>query len=43
MLVGSELLDIAPQILEFFVVLDAGKNHFGSRDFGARIFDLFLE
>src|SRR6266849_10472283 len=41
--VGSELLEIAPQIRDFLVALDAGKNHLGARNLGARIFDVFFE
>jgi hypothetical protein len=41
--ISSELLEIAPQIFEFLVILDAGKYHFGARNFGARISDVFLE
>jgi hypothetical protein len=41
--IGSELLEIAPQILEFLVILDAGKNHFGAGNLGARILDVLLE
>jgi hypothetical protein len=41
--IGSELLEIAPQILEFPVVLDADKNHLGAGNFGARIFDVLFE
>src|SRR5258708_13727491 len=40
---SSELLEIAPQIREFLVALDAGKNHLGARNLRARIFDVFLE
>src|SRR6266851_5931567 len=41
--VGSELLEIAPQIRDFLVALDAGKNHLGARNLGARISDVFFE
>src|SRR5216684_3304075 len=41
--VGSELLEIAPQIRDFLVALDAGKNHLGARNLGTRIFDVFFE
>src|SRR6266481_1627994 len=41
--VGCELLEIAPQIRDFLVVLDAGKNHLRARDLGAWISDIFLE
>src|SRR5260370_28086517 len=41
--VGSELLQVAPQIRDFLVALDAGKNHLGARNLGPRISDVFLE
>jgi hypothetical protein len=41
--VGSELLEIAPQIRDVLVALDIGKNHLGARNLRARIFDVFLE
>src|SRR6266851_8894969 len=41
--VGSELLEIAPQIRDLLVALDAGKNHLGARNLGARISDVFFE
>src|SRR5260370_35139510 len=40
---SSELLEIAPQIREFLVALDAGKNHLGARNLRSRIFVVFLE
>src|SRR6266852_7694373 len=41
--VGSELLEIAPQIRDFLVALDTGKDHFRARNLCARISDVFLE
>src|SRR5216684_4517573 len=41
--VSRKLLEIAPQIIKFFVILDAGKNHLGAGNLGARISDVFLE
>src|SRR6266849_3502305 len=41
--VGSELLEIAPQIRDFLVALDTGKDHFRARNLGPRISDVFFE
>src|SRR5260370_33138436 len=41
--VASELLEIAPQIRDFLVALDTGKDHFRARNLCARISDVFLE
>src|SRR5262249_50520615 len=41
--ISSELLEIAPQIRDFFIALDTRKNHLGARNLGARISDIFLE
>src|SRR6266849_2321776 len=38
-----ELRHIGPQVTNFPFALDAGEDHFGARDLGARIFDVFLE
>src|SRR6266446_2852986 len=40
---SSELLEIAPQIRDFFVALDTGKDHLCTRDLSPRISDVFLE
>src|SRR3954466_16364644 len=32
-----------PEIVDFFLVLDAGESHFGAGNFGFRILDVFLE
>src|SRR5262249_33223076 len=41
--VGSELLEVGPQIADLLLVLDAGEDHLGAGDLGARIADVFLE
>src|SRR5262249_50774130 len=41
--IGGELFEITPQIRHFFIALYAGKNHFGARNLGPRISDVFLE
>src|SRR6266446_10153356 len=40
---SGELLEIAPQIRDFLVALDTGKDHLGTRNLGPRISDVFLE
>src|SRR5258706_12108944 len=40
---SSELLEVAPQIRDFLVALDTGKDHLGTRDLSPRISDVFLE
>jgi hypothetical protein len=37
---GVELLDEGPQILDFLLVLNAGKDHLGTGDFGPRVLDI---
>jgi hypothetical protein len=34
------LLDVGPQILDFLLVLDAGKDHLGTGDFGPWVLDV---
>src|SRR5207248_8619763 len=41
--VRSELLEEAPQIFGFLLVLDPRKRHFGARNLRRGIFDVFLE
>src|SRR5262249_10272897 len=41
--VRTELLEIGPEVAGFFFVLDAGENHLGIGNLGARILDVFLE
>src|SRR6516162_8755286 len=41
--IWTELLEIGPEIASFFFVLDAGENHLGVWNLGARILDVFLE
>src|SRR5262245_21450758 len=41
--VGSELLEIRPQIVGLLRVLDAGKRHLGAGYHGLRGLDVFLE
>jgi hypothetical protein len=41
--IRSELLDEAPQIVDFLLVLDPWENHFGSWNLRFGIFDVFLE
>src|SRR5215216_772467 len=43
MAVGTELLEVGPQIGDFLVVLDPGENHFGAGYLGSRILDVILE
>src|SRR5262249_32810026 len=40
---GAELLDIRPLIGYLVLALDAGENHLGALNLGARILDVFLE
>src|SRR6266446_1492315 len=40
---SSELLEVAPQVRDFLVALDTGKDHLGTRDLSPRISDVFLE
>src|SRR3974390_1549449 len=42
-LVDPELRDIGPEIVGFFLVLDARENHLGARDLAAWILDVLLE
>jgi hypothetical protein len=37
---GVELLDVGPQILDFLLVLDTGKDHLGTGDFGPWVLDV---
>src|SRR6185312_7627662 len=37
------LRDERPEIVDLFVVLDAGKNHLGAGNFRLRVLDVFLE
>src|SRR5215831_608680 len=41
--VRSELLEEAPQIIGFLLVLNPRKHHFGARNLRLGIFDVFLE
>jgi hypothetical protein len=41
--IRTKLADKGPKIVYFRFVLDPGKDHLGARDFGAWIFDIFLE
>src|SRR5262249_52621102 len=41
--VRLELADISPEIVDLFFVLDAGEDHFGARNLGPRVLDVFLE
>src|SRR5215210_41188 len=41
--VRSELLEVAPQIFGFLLVLDPRKHHFGAWNLRLGIFDVFLE
>src|SRR5580700_4826184 len=41
--VGIELFQVGPKVVDLLIVLDAGESHFRARDFGLRIFDVFLE
>src|SRR5215470_8729743 len=41
--IGGELFEITPQIRNFLIALDAGKNHLRARNLGPRISDVFLE
>src|SRR6266849_710185 len=41
--VGLELLEVAPEVAGFLLVLDAGEDHLGARHFGTRILDVALE
>src|SRR5215216_1719934 len=43
MAVGTELLEVGPQIGDFLVVLDPGENHLGAGYLGSRILDVILE
>ena len=40
--VGIELFEVGPQVVDLLFVLDAGEDHFSTRDFGLGI-DVFLE
>src|SRR5882672_11245116 len=41
--VRAELLEIGPQIAGLLLVLDAGEDHLGIGDLGARILDVIFE
>ena len=41
--VGIELFEVGPQVADLLFVLDAGEDHFGARDFGLGILDVFFE
>src|SRR5215510_12644722 len=41
--VSPELLEVGPQIADLLLVLDAGEDHLGAGDLGARVADVFLE
>src|SRR5450631_488886 len=41
--IRSELLEIGPKVAGFLFVLDAGEDHLGARNLGARILDVVLE
>ena len=41
--IRSELLDEAPQIVDFLLVLNPRESHFGPRNLRFGIFDVFLE
>src|SRR5262245_36250748 len=41
--VRLELADIGPQVFDLLRVLDAGEEHLGALDLGARVLDVFLE
>src|SRR6266511_3278737 len=41
--IRSELLEEAPQIFGFLLVLNPRKHHFGARNLRLGIFDVFLE
>jgi len=38
-----ELTDVGPQVFDLLLILDAGENHFGLRDFRRWIFNVLLE
>ena len=38
-----ELLDVRPKVVCLLLILNAGEDHFCARDFGSRIFYVFLE
>jgi hypothetical protein len=38
--ISVELLDAGPQILDFLLVLDTGKDHLGTGDFGPWVLDV---
>src|SRR6202035_3699593 len=38
-----ELFEIGPKVIDLLIVLDAGENHFGARNLGFGVFDVFLE
>jgi hypothetical protein len=41
--VGIELFEVGPKVVDLLIVLDAGENHFRTRDFGLGILDVFIE
>src|ERR1700736_2042274 len=41
--VRPELPEVSPQVVDFLLVLDAGKHHLGPGDLGARVLDVILE
>src|SRR6185312_14761974 len=41
--VRAELLEVGPEIFSLFFVLEAGVDHLGARNLGARVLDIVLE
>src|ERR1039458_5141037 len=41
--IRAELLEIGPETIDFLFILDAGEDHLGARNLGARVLDVVLE
>src|ERR1700675_118417 len=41
--IRTKLFEIGPQVTRFLHILDAGEDHLGIRDLGARVLDVVLE